>query len=285
MPDKKHVLSSMAAVARQLGRTPSLLEFVALSGISKYSVLLIFPRWNDAVRATGLEPVRLKVRPEDGELLKDWGQTVRKRRTIPTRYAYRRKGKYDPRTLEERFGGWTSVPRAFCKFAKGKREWADVVALVLPACVARASLLRAERRRSRDNSASSIPAKPLQHLRLKGRATYGNPTNFLGLRHEPVNEQGVILLFGMVAKELGYMVETVQSGFPDCEAMRQIAPNRWQRVNIEFEFESRNFRDHGHPLSGCDVIVCWRHNWDDCPDHIEVLELCTQIKSLANSED
>ena len=284
MSDKKTILNSIAAVARQLGRTPSLLEFVALSGISKYSVLLILPRWNEAVRATGLEPVRLKVRPEDEELLKDWGQTVRKSRAIPTKYAYRRKGKYDPRTLEERFGGWASVPRAFRRLAISKREWADVVALLLPACIARASRSREERRRSCDNPASSIPPKKVQHAPLKDRATCGNPMHLPGFRHEPVNEQGVILLFGMVAEELGYMVETVQSGFPDCEAKRQIAPNRWQRVNIEFEFERRNFRDHGHPVSGCDVIVCWRHNWDECPDHIEILELCTRIKSLANSE-
>src|SRR5207245_5743405 len=99
-------------------------------------------------------------------------------------------------------------------------------------------------------------------------------TQFRGLRHEPVNEQGVVLLFGMLAKELGYVVEAVQTGFPDCEAMRKITPERWQRVHIEFEFESRNFRDHGHPPTGCDVIVCWRHNWDDCPEGIiEVVEL------------
>jgi hypothetical protein len=59
----------------------------------------------------------------------------------------------------------------------------------------------------------------------------------------------------------------------------------WQRVNLEFEFESRNFRDHGHPLTGCDVIVCWHHNWDDCPAHIEVLELSSFIKSLRRSQD
>ena len=101
-----------------------------------------------------------------------------------------------------------------------------------------------------------------------------------------MNEQGVVLLFGMLAKDLGYMIEAVQTGFPDCEAMRQIAPERWQRVHIEFEFESRNFRDHGHPPTGCDVIVCWRHNWDDCPEGIiEVVELSSIIKSLAKSED
>jgi hypothetical protein len=140
-------------------------------------------------------------------------------------------------------------------------------------------------RQTNESSVSSIPPKQLQHAPLKDRATYGNPMRLPAFRHEPVNEQGVILLFGMVAKELGYMVETVQSGFPDCEAKRQVAPNRWQRVHIEFEFESRNFRDHGHPVSGCDVIVCWHHNWPDCPDHIEILELCTRIQYLANSED
>jgi hypothetical protein len=109
--------------------------------------------------------------------------------------------------------------------------------------------------------------------------------DFRGLRHEPVNEQGVVLLFGMVAKELGYIVEAVQSGFPDCEAKRQIGPQRWQRVHLEFEFESRNFRDHGHSLTGCDVIVCWRHNWPDCPHHLEILELSSLIKSLPTSNN
>jgi hypothetical protein len=96
-----------------------------------------------------------------------------------------------------------------------------------------------------------------------------------------VNEQGVVLLFGMLANNLGYIVENVQKGFPDCEALRQIAPGRWQRVHIEFEFESRNFRDHGHAANRCDVIVCWHHNWEECPKHIEVIELSSVIRSLA----
>jgi hypothetical protein len=132
------------------------------------------------------------------------------------------------------------------------------------------------------------PSKPspgkVRYPPLGGRPTYGQPMDFRGLRHEPVNEQGVVLLFGMVAKELGYTVEGVQSGFPDCEAKRQIAPQRWQRVHLEFEFESRNFRDHGHSVTGCDVIVCWRHNWPECPPHIEILELSSLIKSLTTSE-
>jgi hypothetical protein len=127
------------------------------------------------------------------------------------------------------------------------------------------------------------PPGKVRYPPLDHRPTYGHPMEFRGLRHEPVNEQGVVLLFGMVAKELGYTVEAVQSAFPDCEAKRQIGPGRWQRVHLEFEFESRNFRDHGHSLTGCDVIVCWRHNWPDCPPHLEILELSSLIKSLPAS--
>jgi hypothetical protein len=32
---------------------------------------------------------------------------------------------------------------------------------------------------------------------------------------------------------------------------------------------------HLHDLSGCDLIVCWRHNWPECP--VEVLELSQLI--------
>jgi hypothetical protein len=98
-----------------------------------------------------------------------------------------------------------------------------------------------------------------------------------------VNEQGVVFLFGVVARELGYLVEAVQSGFPDCEAKRQVAAGKWQRVRIEFEYDSRNFLEHGHDVGGCDVIVCWTHGWSECP--IEVVELRTVIASLPKDEE
>ena len=130
-----------------------------------------------------------------------------------------------------------------------------------------------------------VPNARVRHTRLSDRPTYGNPIDFRGLRHEPVNEQGVVFSFGMVAKELGYMVEAVQTGYPDCEAKRQIGPNNWQRVRIEFEFESRNFRDHGHSQDGCDMIVCWRNNWMECPPNLEVVELSTITNTLSRSDD
>jgi Homing endonuclease associated repeat len=240
--DKQHIVNSIAAIARGLGRVPTRSEFVRLVEISEYSVSQCFPSWNDAVRSAGLQANTMNVRLEDSELLKDGGKTVRTNRAIPARRAYRCLGKYDPRTLERRFGPWSSLPKVFLNFAKDNPKWADVVAL-LPVPVAK------QEHGSNNDLTSPILPKKTRNAALKGRTTYGNPTRFRGLRHEPVNEQGVVLLFGMLAKELGYLVEAVQTGFPDCEAMRQVTPERWQRVRIEFEFESRNLRDHGQSVN------------------------------------
>jgi len=276
--DKKHITDSIASIARKLGRAPSRSEFTARSGISAHFVLRRFRGWNDAVRAAGLRPNTQNVRVEDRALLEDWGEQVRRNRRLHSRYAHLHDGKYDPSTIEKRFGLWSKLPEAFRKFARGKRQWADVLAL-LPDPKPKST---PEPKRC---PASSASPNKMRHAPLADRPAYGNPTNFHALRHEPVNEQGVVLLFGMLAKELGFLVEAVQQGFPDCEAKRQISPERWQRVNIEFEFESRNFRDHRHPLHGCDIIVCWRHNWPACPKHIEILELSSVVKSLANTEE
>ena len=39
---------------------------------------------------------------------------------------------------------------------------------------------------------------------------------------EPVNEQGVVLLFGAMARGLGFEVESVGTGYPDCEGRRLV---------------------------------------------------------------
>ena len=101
----------------------------------------------------------------------------------------------------------------------------------------------------------------------------GEPFDRSPMTNAPVNELGVMVLFGMVAAGLGLQVESVQGKFPDCMAKRQVAPGKWQHLRIEFEYESKNFKLHGHDPKGCDMIVCWRHNWKECPAEIEVVEL------------
>jgi hypothetical protein len=116
------------------------------------------------------------------------------------------------------------------------------------------------------------PAAPKKAL-MAGRSVYGPLLLAPGLVHEPMDELGVVYVFGMVAYKLGFAVLRTQATFPDCEAIREIQPGKWQRVKIEFEYESRNFVKHGHNKDECDLIVCWRHNWVECPKELEVVEL------------
>jgi Homing endonuclease associated repeat len=115
---------------------------------------------------------------------------------------------------------------------------------------------------------------------LPDRPMLGPPIRPCGLAYEPVNEMGVMALFCMLSRQLGFVIESVQSGFPDCEAKIEVEPGRWQHFRIEFEYESRNFRDHRHDPEKCDLIVCWRHNWKDCPPNLQVLELSKVMGQL-----
>lgn len=282
-PTKDDVLEAIRRCTAVLNRPPSKNEFKAHTGITEYQYLEHFPSWREAQRAAGVQPHMGNVKLKDEEILADWGHLVGKHRQIPTRQQYRKEGKFSPSGVEKHFGPWSSLPSRFREYVHDKPEWSDVLTLLPQPHVE----LRSSNPGVSANGADSelIVIGKVRHAKLANRPTYGNPIDFRGLRHEPVNEQGVVFLFGMVAKELGYMVEAVQTGYPDCEAKRQVGPNNWQRVRIEFEFESRNFRDHGHSCDGCDIIVCWRHNWQECPPNLEIVELSSIISTLSSSDD
>ena len=110
------------------------------------------------------------------------------------------------------------------------------------------------------------------------RPVYGPSMVPAALAHGPMNEAGVVYLFGMMAENQGFVATHIQTEFPDCEAMWEILPGKWQRVRIEFEYESRNFLKHLHEVKDCDVIVCWVHNWPECP--LEVVELRSLLPKL-----
>ncbi len=145
---------------------------------------------------------------------------------------------------------------------------------VVTAALAAEILMAAERSTQQPAISSQQGESPKSpHLRKADSMVYGAPLTIAAMAHAPTNEAGVIFLFGVLAADLGFRVERLQTAFPDCEAKREVVPGKWERVRIEFEFESRNFKEHRHHPEGCDVIVCWRHNWPDCPERLEVVEL------------
>lgn len=112
------------------------------------------------------------------------------------------------------------------------------------------------------------------------KSVVGDLINFRGLVYAPMNENGVIFLFGKVADDLNMYVEEIKPGFPDCIG-RRFNGKGWEKVSIEFEYKSSNFRQHKHNVEHCDMIICWEHDWSDCP--IEVLELKTEYLNFENT--
>lgn len=108
----------------------------------------------------------------------------------------------------------------------------------------------------------------------------GRTLNFRAFVYAPTYENDVIGLFSAVAEELGFEILCNRTVFPDCEARRKIPGRRgrFKKCLIEFEFSSLDYKTHGHSISGCDLIVCWIHNWKECP--IEVMELEKEIRRL-----
>lgn len=122
---------------------------------------------------------------------------------------------------------------------------------------------------------------------IKRKNIVGKVINFRGLIYAPVEENGVIFLFSKLANDLNLKIETIRKGFPDCIAKQYIGKSRWEEVNIEFEFKSSDFVKHHHLKrmesgSKCDMIVCWEHDWKECPKDIKVLELKSDYQNYPN---
>ena len=245
-------------------------QFNQNSSINSSTVERRFGTWGQALEAAGLipNPSFVNQRISDEEYLQEIIRLTVELGKKPTTLQLTAIGRFTAKPYQQRWGSWDGA----CQAAYAKFGYPLETEDVSPA---------------KSSPSISVPpqSKPLKHYQpLKSdnrtRIQYGEPIDFRGLRHAPINEQGVVYIFGMVSRELGFLIESVQTGFPDCEGKRAVdsKQQRWERVLIEFEFKSRNFLLHGHDPEGCDLIVCWIHDWQDCP--LEVLELSSQIKFL-----
>ena len=261
MMNKQEILTAIRVCAKKLGRSPSLRELRRLAGVNSTRLDKEFGSLSKALRAAGLEAIGAGFEAAESALLLDWAAVVRKLGRIPTAQLYDKNGKYSLGPFYTRYERWGRVMEAFRKFATAEKieaQWRDVLKLIAA---------REEKIRSAAENGNKGRRCPL----MQDRAVYGDPLLMPEMAHEPVNEAGVVFAFGVLARRLGFVVHRVQTEFPDCEAMRRMAKGQWQRVRIEFEYESRNFVKHGHDKNGCDLIVCWTHNWEGCP--LEVVEL------------
>jgi hypothetical protein len=267
---KEEVIAAVQECATKLGHAPSVAEFRKMTQISKSRIRKSFGTFTQLLIASGQEVQGPGHMVEMKDLFMDWAGIVRREKKVPTITDYELHSKYSPRPLVRRFGFWVNVPAGMLAYAKQEGlegEWEDVLKIV------------ATYPSSKEGGVPTFgPPKPVaKSLLLDDRPIYGKPM-FAPFSFAPINEQGVLFVFGGVAHEIGFTITRVQTGFPDVEAMREIGPNKCQPIKLELEYESRNFLAHMHPLDGCDGIVCWIHNWPECP--LEVIELRKVVEEL-----
>ena len=274
---RNKIIHSLRSVARKLKRSPQKAEFLSLARITQHQFEKHFTAWNDALAEAKLAP-NIPTAKSDAQLLEDWAKTVRKLGHCPSIHEYRSSGgKFGVGTFRGRFKAWREVRRAFYTHAAGDNKWQDVIKIIRKreSRCTKPWLITPNFRfdpgaNSTTNSTGEVPVScPI---------AYGEPIDYALLRNAPVNEQGVVFLFGCLAHRLGYIVDAIQASFPDCEAKRRYSDGRFRRVRIEFEHESRNFLLHQHDVKACDLIVCWRHNWPECP--IRVIDLSVELEKL-----
>jgi Homing endonuclease associated repeat len=200
--EKQKITDAIQKTAPEVGGAPTQDEFRKGSGISIKKVIRLFGTWKNAIDAAGLESSIHRPQVDNLTLLEDWGRVVRQAGSRISKFQYKREGSHSHESLVRRFGNWSRLPEKFKEFAKGREEWRDVVEVL-------------NSTRVRGTRKESEPGQEPQPL-------YSNQLNCPWMRHEPTNETGVIFLFGVLAPRLGYMVETIRVGFPDCEAKKRI---------------------------------------------------------------
>jgi len=271
---RESVVEAAKAAATRSNGPLSKREFTRLTGISDRQIYYLFPQggWPKIKELAGLEPhPKIKDPLSDERLLAEFHRVVSALGAIPSWHAFASMATVGPDTLRRRFGGRQGTLQRYQEWLEQNHPDAPISELLQ---------IKSKHEIVTPAILTSEPSQPPQWAKGSG-VVFGAPMNFRGLRHAPINEQGVVYLFGMVSRELGLIVEAIQASFPDCEAKRCVDSkrSRWQRVRIEFEFRSSNFfREHRHDPAGCDMIVCWEHDWPECP--LEVIELRRVIDKL-----
>ncbi len=258
---KEQLIQSANELAQKLGRRDiSQVEFTKYVGISYRPIHRLFGTWDQFVQEVGLcfRPAH-KTRIPDETLFEEFFRIKSEIGRFPILNELRH-SKYSAGIFSQRFG-------TYSKFKIKAIQYGIEKGILEPTIEHEVS----------GDSHDQQSQKSVQHKKLEDRSVLGERIEFRSLLHAPTNELGVIFLFGIIAEEIGFRVEFLQGDkFPDCEAQRRLKHDRWQRVKIEFEFVSSNFLTHKHDPVKCDLIVCWEHDWKDCP--MEVISLKPYIK-------
>jgi hypothetical protein len=270
---------SVGECVRELRRVAELLNTNTLkrddlggrSNYSAYRIARACGGWDKALSMANLLPTpNLKQRIPIETLADQFLRVVIDLQRIPTLLQLVRRSGHASDTVSRNRGGYSAFKLTVIEslLASNGKFPKDVL-----------GILRAEMTRLR----KQIPQDESEVKTMKEHRQ-GRTLGFRGFAFAPTCEHDVVQLFGAVAKELGFEIIGNRSEFPDCKARRLQKGQRDHFIDclIEYEFSSLDFKKHRHDPKGCDLIICWEHNWPQCP--VEVLALQQAIKNLAGWE-
>jgi len=265
--DTATLLDDWGMVARKLGRVPTYVEYEREGKFSGMTMRTRFKFWL-RVHSAFVEYV------EGGDLSAKWADVLEMVRNgpIPAQCGLQTWPKENAKRRQPASVTPEPDPQLLPPQLWGKKRVTDIM---FPWLVEAMHSGDPQNTWSRFAMMSTFPRRV-----LPDRPVMGPPSYMEGLAHEPINETGVLSLFSMLARRLGFVLEAVQTGYPDCIAKLEVEPGRWQHVRIELEYESRTFYLHRHDPEKCDIIVCWKHNWPECPEKLWVLELREVVKRM-----
>lgn len=261
-------VEDLRRVAARLGRRYlTAREFTRLGRFSAARVVRVFRSWHAALQAAGLQPSpNFKREVPLPTLAADFLRAAIDLGRVPSLVQLTRRSQHVSHTFSGRHGGYNEFKRQAIEHLFSQQA-------KMPPAIR--EILEAEHIRvARDK-----PRK--EELPNASPHRQGRTLGFRAFAFAPTTEHDVVQLFGAVAAELGFEILGNRSSFPDCEARRLSVGGRENFVAclIEYEFASSEFRRHKHPPAGCDLVVCWKHDWPGCP--VEVLELQTEIRRLS----
>jgi hypothetical protein len=282
---KEEIIAAIRECAEKVGRTPKFMEFLTMfPKIRRKAIRREFTTYMKALEASGLEGSGVGYSYPMKTLFRNWAGVVRELQRVPSMSEYELYSRFSYQPITRRFKSWLNVPRAMAQYAINEglqEEYADVLEIVR---VKQVGMMAARAASQTAQAVQAAPVngagpRPVRPMIASAGQVYGMPLITSPLAFGPMNEAGVLFLFGMLAERLGFIVTHVQTAFPDLQALVRVDENSCQMVKIEAEYESRNFREHMHSAKDCDLIVCWIHNWPDCP--LEVIELRSVAMEMA----
>lgn len=294
---KQQIMETVRECMEKLGHVPSHRELTRMSMVSRKQIRWHFGTYTRLMRECKLQKSGGGMKVEMDDLVLDWAGMVRDLKKLPSLTEYEHFSKYSVSPLINRFGVWAQAPYGIKQYieeqgrAEEMKDVLEVIALqgkqVRPGKTLRTlrqgpeDMARAETSVPEDGPDDAISRGPhdgasaANDEAVADGGMYGSLMRVGPMVCAPTNEQGVLFLFGAMAEKLGFAILKVGTAFPDCEAFRVVHGDKQKLLKAELEYESRNFLKHLHDVKKCDLIICWRHNWPECP--LPVIELSALV--------